>query len=313
MNLRTLKVFVSIADYTSFSKAAEVCGLTQSAVSQIVQQLEEHLAVQLIDRSRRPLELTPAGKAFCEGVRPLLKDYQRVEEEVRSFGEKAAREVVVASIYSIGLSYMPEAAAEFKRRYPEVSVQVDHLHPEEVYRAIEQGSADFGLISYPRATKSVDMMAWRDEPMVLVCGKSHPLSTRGDIGLSDLDRLPLVGFEQGLQIRREIDHYLSRRMIRPKVAMEFDNIDSLVRAMQVSGGIGILPEPAVRREIAAGALVQLHCEELQLTRPLGVIWRRGIRLGKAAAELLTLLVGRAPESVPPKPKRRKADAVAVAN
>ncbi len=313
MNFRTLRVLLSIADCRSFSRAATACGLTQSAVSQIVQQVEEQLGVQLIDRSRRPLELTAAGKLYCEGVRPLINDYQRIEDEVRSLGKKASSQVVVAAIYSVGLSYMPEITTEYRARRSDVSVRVDYLHPEEVYEAVAEGSADFGLLSYARSSRTVMATSWREEPMGLFCASDHPLAQSAEVRLTELDRLPMICFDQGLRIRHEIDHYLARRYVKPVVAMEFDNIDSLTRAMQVNVGIGILPEPAVRREVSAGSLRQIPCPELQLVRPLGAIWRRGIKLGSAARELAALILGRSIESIEAKSKRRgDADTAAPA-
>lgn len=295
---------MSIAECRSFSRAASACGLTQSAVSQIVQQLEEQLGVQLIDRSRRPLELTAAGKLYCEGVRPLINDYQRIEDEVRSLGKKASSQVVVAAIYSVGLSYMPEVTSEFRSRRTDVSVRVDYLHPEEVYEAVAEGSADFGLLSYARSSRTVLATSWREEPMGLFCAADHPMANQKEIRILDLDGLPMICFDQGLRIRHEIDHYLARRYVKPVVAMEFDNIDSLTRAMQVNAGIGILPEPAVRREIEAGSLRRLSCPDLQLVRPLGAIWRRGIKLGSAARELASLILGRSIDTIESKSKRR---------
>ena len=304
MNFRTLKVLSSIADYRSFSRAAADCGLTQSAVSQIVQQVEEQLGVQLIDRSRRPLEMTAAGRTFCDGVRPLLNDYQRLEDEVRSMGERASAQITVAAIYSVGLSYMPEVTAAYRAKRSDVAVQVNYLRPEEVYDAVADGAADFGLISYARGTRAVSATEWREEPMGLFCANEHPLALRGEVRLADLDRLPMIGFDHSLRIRHEIDSFLSRKFVRPIVMMEFDNIDSLTRAMQVNCGVGILPEPAVRRELVAGALRQLFCPELQLVRPLGIIWRRGIKLGSAAKELASQILGRSLEPPQIKQKRR---------
>jgi DNA-binding transcriptional LysR family regulator len=302
VNFRTLKVLTSIADYRSFSRAAADCGLTQSAVSQIVQQVEEQLGVQLIDRSRRPLEMTGAGRIFCDGVRPLLNDYQRLEDEVRSLGQRASTQVTVAAIYSVGLSYMPEVTANFRIQRPDVAVQVNYLRPDEVYDAVAEGGADFGLISYARSTRAVSATPWREEPMGLFCAADHALASQAEVKLADLDRLPMIGFDHSLRIRHEIDSFLGRRMVRPIFMMEFDNIDSLTRAMQVNSGIGILPEPAVRRELAARTLKQIPCPELQLVRPLGVIWRRGIKLGTAAKELASMILGSPLE--PPEPKRR---------
>lgn len=128
--------------------------------------------------------------------------------------------------------------------------------------------------------------------MRLICAPGHSLAGRREVRVADLNGIPMVAFETGLAIRRGIDRHLSKLGARPRIAMEFDNIDSLIRAVQANQGIGIMPEAAVRRETANGSLRILPCSDLHLMRPLGIAWRRGGRLGPAAREFAALLLGR---------------------
>jgi len=292
MQLRTLQIFCAVASHASFSRAAEELGLTQSAASQAVNHLEEHLGTLLIDRSVRPLELTRAGRIFRDGVQRLMHDYQTLEEEVRSMESRLVGRVAIAAIYSVGLSYLPEATAEFQQHHPGVEVGVEYCKPPEVAELVASGEVDLGLVSYPDEARGVRTILWQEEPMRVICAPGHSLASKAVVHLADLDGVPLVAFETGLAVRRAIDRYLAARGVRPRVAMEFDNIDSLIRAVQANRGISIMPEASVRREIAARSLQMLACADLQLTRPLGIAWRKGGRLGPAARQFAAILLGR---------------------
>ena len=115
MHLRFLKTFCDIVDLGSFSRAAKANGVSQSNASQIVHHLEEHLGVQLIDRSKRPFLVTPEGKRFHEGARVIVQRYDDLEREVRSLHEATAARLTVASIYSVGLAHMSGSAAPVPR------------------------------------------------------------------------------------------------------------------------------------------------------------------------------------------------------
>jgi len=292
MHLRSLELFCSIAQHRSFSRAAVAHGMTQRAASQAILHLEEEVGAQLIDRSKRPLVLTRAGRVYHDGVRRLLGDYRAVEQEVRCLGSQLAGRLTVASIYSIGLSYMPSATKAFSEMHPEVEVRIEYASPSRVLDLASSGEVDLGLVSYPRGTRTVRAVAWQKEPMRLISSPEHPFASRRDVTLSELHQLPMIGFEPELKVRRGIDQYLTKAGVRPRWTMEFDNLDSMIRAIEASQGIGILPEAAVRRETANGSLRVVACNELTLQRPLGIVRRRSRRLSPAAHEFAEMLMGK---------------------
>lgn len=296
MNFRALELFCTIADQRSFSKAAAEHHLTQSAVSQSMQQLEESVGCQLIDRSKRPLVLTAAGKQFVIGVRGILRSYQRLESEVRSTGERLSGQITVGSIVSVGLSYMPEASEAFARMHPDVRVRTEFGSKDRVFEMTAAGEVDFGLVSFPKSTKELQFVSWQQEPLRIVCSSEHALADRREVSPAQLMGIQMIGFDRRLQLRQAIDDGLAEVGIRVDVGMEFDNTDSMVRAIQANRGVGILPEAAVRRETASGSLRVIACRALRMTRPLGIIFRRSGKLPRAASELGSLLLGRPLES-----------------
>ena len=136
-------------------RAASENGISQSGASQIVNSLEEHLGVKLIDRTKRPFVLTPEGEVYYEGCRKLVQRYFALEEEVRTLHEEVAGRVSVASIYSIGLSHINRFVQKFLRDYPKANVRVQYQHPRRVYELVESDQVDLGLVSFPRSSRTI--------------------------------------------------------------------------------------------------------------------------------------------------------------
>jgi DNA-binding transcriptional LysR family regulator len=289
MHLKNLRVFCDVVARHSFSKAALDNDMTQSGASQAVQQLEEYLHVQLIDRSKRPFVLTAEGDAFHTGCIKILRSFDTLTDEVRSMGSAVAGKTSIASIYSVGLSYLPDIKKSVSEQFSKVQVRFQFGHPDEVYRLVEQGMVDFGLVSYAKSSKSVTATPWRQERMILACTENHPLVNAEQIQPSELTKESLVAFAPHLQIRHEIDRYLRQLGITMQIAAELDNIDSVRHAMEVNSAVAFLPEASVREEIEKGSVVALSCPWLDLTRPLAIIQRRSEALSRTARAVMELI------------------------
>jgi DNA-binding transcriptional LysR family regulator len=289
VNLKSLKVFCDIVARRSFSRAAEVNGISQSGASQVISQLEGRLGVQLIERSKRPLAPTREGQVFYDGCRKLIARYEALEDEVRTLHEEVAGRVRVAAIYSVGLHHMSRSVQEFMTRHPKANVRLEYLHPERVLELVEQGQADIGIVSYPRSTRAIEAEPWREEPLVLACAPSSAFAGRVQLSLAELDGQRMVGFDPGLVIRHEVDRVIAAHGAEPDVVMEFDNIETIKRAVEIDAGVALLPEPTLGRELAAGTLCAVRISGDELVRPLGIIHARGKPLGPTARRFVDLL------------------------
>jgi DNA-binding transcriptional LysR family regulator len=301
MQIEALRVFCDIAVHRSFSKAAKANKLSQPAVSRIVHQLEKRLEGTLVDRSKRPLQLTALGQAYYEGCKALLDQYWELEASLKRAHAQRERTVRVAAIYSVGLGDMGHYQERFAERCAHASVHVDYAHPNQVYERVLAGTADFGLVSFPRHLKELTVLDWREEEMVLACTPAHALAGLPAVPPARLDGEKFVAFDKGLVIRREVDRFLREHGARVEIEAELDNIESIKQAVEVGVGVAVLPEPTFRQEARAGALrcvrLALGRGEDRFTRPLGVIHRRGQRLCAAARGFIELL--RADAEAPP--------------
>jgi len=290
MHIRGLRVFCDVVKRRSFSLAAEDHGMTQSAASQTVQHLEDFLKVQLIDRSKRPFILTSEGQRFFDGISALIRQFDTLVNEIRQSGEDVNGQIAIASIYSVGLSYLPSIEEAFKKQYPDVSYTVQYAHPHEVYRMVEQGTVDFGLISYPEASKTTQATHWRDERMVLVASPRHRLAAQNKVTPQLLSECGFVAFVPQLRIRQEVDRQLRSHGISGRVVVELDNIDSVKHAVMVNSGIAVVPERTIQNEVASKSIRILECPGLEITRPLGIIQRRSVAVSRPSRAFLELLM-----------------------
>jgi DNA-binding transcriptional LysR family regulator len=289
MHLKSLTVFCAVVGWRSFSRAADENGISQSGASQVVHQLEERLGVKLIDRSKRPFVLTPEGEAYYEGCRKLVQRYEALEDQVRTLHEEVSGRVRVVSIYSVGLHHMSRYLQQFLSQYPKANVRLEYQHPHRLYDAVEKDQADLGLVSYPRASRAIEAIGWREEKMVLVCAPTHRLAKSGPLALEALSGERMIGFDSELTIRREIDRVLQLHRADVQVTMEFDNIETMKRAVEIDAGVALLPEPTVMREVSAGTLVAVPLATDELVRPLGIIHRRGKELTSTTRRFIELL------------------------
>ena len=303
MDFFACRLFRDIAQLRSVSRAAAQQGVSQSAASQQLHELEKRLGVKLIDRSTRPVELTAAGKLFNELCRDVLRREEEFLADLDTLKSRIEGVVRVASIYSIGLSEMSRLQALFAERHPNAELHVDYLRPDKVYELVSAGQADLGLVSYPEPARDIAVIPWRNERMAVAAPPKHPLARKRSIRPADLHGQEFVGFDEDLKIRLELDRFFREQGVQIHLAMQFDNIQMIKEAVSLGSGISVLPERTMQAEIKQGRLVSIPLEAPGLVRPIGIIHRRRKHFNRATESFLKLLreqsadTSRSPETV----------------
>lgn len=298
MNYENLKLFRDIAQTHSFSRGASMNGISQSAASQHVQELERVLGVELLDRSTRPLVVTPAGRLYGEFCRDILRRKEDFESALQRMRQEVEGTLRVAAIYSVGLSEMVNLEHEFAHRRPEAKLEVQYLRPERIYEAVLAGEVDLGLISYPEARRDITVIPWRREEMVLAASPEHPLAKRTDpISPRDLNGVDFISFDDDLPIRRHMDRFLKEHGVEVNIALHFDNIQMIKEAVMHRVGVSIMPARIMKDDVEQGRLCAIRIADATLYRPLGIIHRKNKRFHRVAQAFLDLLrEGSGPEA-----------------
>src|SRR3954463_9110134 len=275
MYIETLKVFCDLAETGSFSKAAALNSITQSAVSQQIRSLENRFKVVLVERGRRNLALTPEGGVFLSACKEILDVYNHLGERLHELRDVVAGELKIASIYSIGLHELPPVLKQFRLKFSEVEVHVEYRRSVQVYTEVLAGEVDLGLVAYPSRRPGLQIDIFSEDDLMLICHPAHPLSRRKAVKLSELNGEKLIAFEPDLPTRKVIDRHLREYNVQLEHTMEFDNIETVKRAVEIESGVSIVPRLTVKQEVESGILASVRFEGARMVRPLGVIARRG--------------------------------------
>ncbi|MFL6353988.1 MAG: LysR family transcriptional regulator [Bryobacteraceae bacterium] len=289
VTITSLRLIRDVAHYHSVSKAAQINGITQSAASQRIRELETQLDVELFDHSRRPLTVTSAGKLYLDYCRDVLRRHDELESELRGLRKDAHGTVRLAAIYSVGLSEMSEIEARFGERFPDAELRVSYLRPEKVHEAVVEDAADLGLMSYAESSREVVALPWREEEMVVAVAPNHPLSERMSIPASALEGELFVGLDEDLPINNQIERYLREHKVNVEMALHFDNLQMVKEAVAHGAGISIIPKRTMREELVQGRMIALRLDPAELYRPVRIIHRRRKVFSDVGRDFLALL------------------------
>jgi DNA-binding transcriptional LysR family regulator len=289
MHLETLKLFCDLADFRSFSKTAEKHLLSQSAVSQQLAQLELTHKCQLITRTKRPIELTAAGQVFYRAARDILERYDQLKSELHSLDMGVDIRINIAAIFSIGMHSLNEYIKKFMLRYPNVNVHIEYFSADKIYEMVLDGEMDIGIVAIPKKDKRLDVYDFTDEPMVLACSPRHPMAGEKEIDIHRLQFERFIAFDKDVPTRVWIDGILSRYNTVVKPVMEFDNVETIKRAVEINAGVSILPEPTITQEVVGGTLRAIPFSNERFVRPTGILVRKARAMSQTTRYLLNIL------------------------
>jgi DNA-binding transcriptional LysR family regulator len=204
----------------------------------------------------------------------------------------------VGTIYSIGLHDLPPYVRRFLKAFPTVNVHVEYLRANEVYESVAGNVVDLGLVAYPQKDPGLEVVALRKEPLVLICHPHHPLAKCKSIKLKELQGQKFIHFEPDIPTRRAIDRAFKEARVTVEGAMEFDNIETAKRAVEIDAGVAIVPEPTITQEVAKKTLAAVALEGTDLYRPLAAIYKKNKVLSPAMKQFLSALKGEQGPSEP---------------
>jgi DNA-binding transcriptional LysR family regulator len=289
MQIESLKVFCDLAETESFTKAAQINGVTQSAVSQQISSLERVFNSLLIERSKKKFRLTREGQVLYDFGKQIIQTYESLHSQLQELKDVISGTIRIATIYCIGLHDLPPYIKKFMKIHPTVNVHVEYRRDNQVYEDVLGNVVDLGLVAYPAKDGRLEIVPLHKDTLVLICHPQHPLARQKMVKLKALAGQKLVGFEPDIPTRKAIDKILREYGARVNYVMEFDNIETVKRAVEIDAGISIVPQSTVIQEVANQTLNALQIEDGKFCRPLAAIYKRNKVLSPAMKQFLTLL------------------------
>ena len=291
MQIESLKVFCDLAETESFTKAAQINAVTQSAVSQQISSLEKQFKSLLIERSKKKFRLTREGQVLYEYSKQMIQTYDSLHSRLQELKDIISGTIRVATIYSIGLHDLPPYLKKFLKSFPTVNVHVEYRRANQVYEDVLGNVVDLGLVAYPTKDNKLEMVPLRKDTLVLICHPQHALARSKTIKLPQLAGQKFIGFEPDIPTRKAIDRILKDENVEVQNVMEFDNIETVKRAVEIEAGISIVPQGTITQEVAKQTLAEVKIEGLELYRPLAAIYKKNKVLSPAMKQFLAILKG----------------------
>lgn len=281
-----------MAETGNFTRTAKMNAITQSAVSQKINSLEQYFNVRLIERSKKQFALTREGQALCDSGKKIVQTFESLQHEIQEIKNIVTGTIRVATIYSIGLHELPPYQREFMKKHPTVNLSVKYHRASQLYEDILSNSVDIGLVAYPTKDNRFETVPLHDDLLVLICHPDHPLALEKTLKLDKINNHKFISFEPDIPTRRAIDKILRDRNIAVDHVMEFDNIETIKRAVEIDAGISIAPKSTVTQEVAKKTITQMKIAGENHYRPLAAVHKKNKILSPAMKEFLKMLKGK---------------------
>jgi LysR family transcriptional regulator, transcriptional activator of the cysJI operon len=289
MQIESLKIFCDLAESESFTKAAQINKITQSAVSQQISSLERTFKSLLIERSKKKFRLTREGQVLYDYSKQMIQTYDSLHSKLQEIKDIVSGTIRVATIYSIGLHDLPPYIKRFMKAHPTVNVHVEYRRANQVYEDVQSNIVDVGLVAYPARDSKLEVVPLHKDPLVLICHPQHPFAKARSVKLKSLSGQKFIGFEPDIPTRKALDRILKENGVDVQHVMEFDNIETVKRAVEIDAGVSIVPSGTVIQEVAKQTLAQVQLDDGGYFRPLAAIYKKNKILSPAVKLFLSIL------------------------
>ena len=289
MHIQNFKTFCDLVETKSFSKAARLNEVTQSAVSQQLKAMESHYDMLIIDRNQKKFRLTPQGTVLYSTFKEILVLYEKLNCEIQEMRNIVSGTIQISTVNSIGLHELPPYLKSFIKDFPSVNARVEYRRANLVYEDVLHGSADIGLVAFPVNHKELTTINFAQDELVVAMNPEHSLANKKTLSIGDLRGEEFISFERDIPTRKATDEMLSNAGVDISVVMEFDNVETVKRALEINAGIAILPRHTVLNETERKQLVAIKLDNGIHVRPLAIIHKKNRILTPALRSFVELM------------------------
>jgi DNA-binding transcriptional LysR family regulator len=289
MDFDQLETFLEVARHASFSRAAEKRFRTQPAISSQIRGIEEEVGAKLFDRSGGKVSLTAAGKAFLKYVEETLDARKAMMVAIAEMERVPRGEIIVGANEGTCLHILPHVFAEFKKQYPEVSVNIKRADYAKVLESIIDNSVDFGVVSLPVNDNRLTVVLIHRDELVLITTPQHPLGKMKSATIADASKFPLIVPKAG-HTRDAIEQLFHERRLKPNFTMELDSSELLKRFVAADVGVGFISRSNVEQDVRAKALAAIPLADAHVRRDLALVFRKDKALSRAALAFIDIAV-----------------------
>ncbi len=289
MDLSQLEIFLSIAEEKSFSRAAEKMLRTQPAISIAIKRLEEELGESLFDRSSKNGSLTEAGRVLLSYAQRMLNLRDEAIEAVGELRGMFRGRLTIGANESTSLYLLPPLLMEYRKRFPQIKIEVFRNISEKIPLEVSERNLDFGFLSYDPMHPNLQSLEIHRDELVLVVPPKHRLAKQGQVTVKDLGEEQLVAHNVKTPSRTKIFELFAQHRTPLNICLELATLETIKEFVLLNAGIAILPRLAVEAEINSGKLVEVPVKGMKIEKTLRLVYRREASLSHAARSFLEIV------------------------
>ena len=291
MDIQNLQAFISVYEHQSFSRAAEQLNLTQPAISKRIAALEQNYSMPLFDRIGKSIRLTEAGELLLPSARLIVEEIKRSHQSIQGLSGELGGELRLATSHHIGLHRLPPVLRAYSAAHENVELDLHFMDSEQACDMIEKGELELAIVTLPREPSKhlITELIWHD-PLVIVAGKTHPLTqqitkTKKNIVTEELVQHPAILPSHETFTRSMIEQQLQLSQL-PPIALETNYLETIKMMVSIGLGWGVLPQSMVNDE-----LIEFTIDSVSMSRELGAVYHRNRTLSSASLALLEVIKG----------------------
>ncbi len=274
MELRQLRYLMAVANTGNFTRAAETLYVTQSALSQQIQSLEQEVGTVLLDRSKRGTRLTAAGEILMQHASRALHELEQASLALRELEGLQRGELRVGVVQTVNAYLVPSLVTAFASRYPEVKLEIEELSADEIEQGLIGGDLQVGISFLPPTNPALGHTALFEERLVLVVRRDHPLAGQAAVSAQALDDMPLIMLAKTFCTRRLWEASAKLASAQPRIVMEMNTVSGILSVVAKTGIPTILPH-LILAEHHHADLVVVALENPTPSRQVGILWHDG--------------------------------------
>ncbi|TVY03916.1 LysR family transcriptional regulator [Paenibacillus cremeus] len=290
MNLNQLETLITISKTMSFRKAGELLNLTQPAVSAQIKSLEDEFKTVLIDRNQ-PVTLTDSGRVFLEHAESILQTVEDLKQRLADLNQTPQGHIHLGTTTSIAIQILPRVLSYFQNQFPLIKTTIHSMTTSQIMISVENGSIDIGITYLFDKHPALESSVLYYDTFELVVASSHPLAKYAHIPIERLHELPLIMLSPETAGRRFVDQILKQLNITPQVVMELSSSEEVKRMVELNLGAAIISKMSIQNELRLGTLKMVKVNELEISHPVGVVYKSGRYLSSALHQFLLDLKG----------------------
>ncbi len=290
LNINQLQTLQMLSKTMSFRKAGDLLNLTQPAVSAQIKSLEEEFKCILIDRSQ-PVSLTDSGLLFLQHAEKILGIVDDLKQNLLDLHSTPQGHIHIGTTTSIAMQILPRVLSYFQDQFPLIKTTIHSMTSSQIMSQVETGYIDIGIAYLFEKNQSLETSILYYDTFELIVSTMHPLSRFSHISIKELRNIPFIMLSPDTAGRRFVDQVFERLEIKPNIVMELSSSEEVKRMVELDLGASIISKLSVSSDLARGTMKMVKVDELDITHPVGIVYKSGRYMSSAMQQFLQDLKG----------------------